>query len=59
MKEKYRLCAKCRERWNVSSIGHNDKRYICPNCERKARATELTRRRIRKEKREPVATANN
>lgn len=54
MKRAYRTCTKCGERWNVSSIGHHDKRYICPKCEQQLRAIELERRRIRKEKREPA-----
>ena len=52
MKHHYRICTKCGERWNVSSIGHNDKRYICPKCEQQIRAIELERRRIRMERRE-------
>lgn len=52
MKLKYRTCTKCGERWNVSSIGYHDKRYICPECERKIKAIELERRRIRREREE-------
>lgn len=50
MKIKFRLCNKCGERWNVSSIARSDKRYVCPICEHKARAEAMKRRRIRVER---------
>jgi len=55
MKPKYRVCSKCGDRWNVSSIASNDKKYICPNCERNARTLVIARRRIMAEKREDIA----
>lgn len=55
MKPKYRVCSKCGDRWNVSSIGSNDKKYICPICEHKAKSLIAARRRIAVEKRREIA----
>ena len=38
MKAKYRLCSRCGLRWNVSCVGPNPRRYVCPACEAKRKA---------------------
>lgn len=40
MKPRYRICARCRHRWNVSRKAPNSHKYICPVCAQgKRRAT--------------------
>ena len=40
MNRRYRICARCQKRWNVSATGPNPKRYICPHCDRKDKNDE-------------------
>lgn len=37
---KYRLCAVCGNRWNVSSLEPGGKKYICPKCERQMKKNQ-------------------
>jgi hypothetical protein len=30
----YRLCRRCKQRWNVSALEPGEKVYLCPRCER-------------------------
>lgn len=38
MNKRYRLCSVCGRRWNISVLGPNPRRYVCPVCEAKRKA---------------------
>ncbi|BAL01522.1 hypothetical protein OBV_43230 [Oscillibacter valericigenes Sjm18-20] len=43
MKPRYRICARCRHRWNVSRKAPSPHKYICPVCRKtKSAACEST-----------------
>ena len=39
----YRICRRCKQRWNVSAIAPGDKVYFCPRCESKHKIAEWTK----------------
>ncbi len=46
----HRICRKCGERWNVSSIEPGEKVYICPWCDYKIKQAEKAKRNANRKK---------
>ena len=48
---RFRICAGCRQRWNVSAVGKSEKKYICPKCEYRQNKKRSEKERLRRKSR--------
>ena len=53
----YRLCRRCKQRWNVSALEPGEKVYLCPRCEKGGYVVKINGVKVQTEGRRPWADA--